>query len=411
MNKTPFLMLTALALLGLPSLAEQTASKPPVKTPLSWTLNSVSYPYDPLLLASTPQTPFVTLKAQSMVLPEILAEIKKQSGQEVKWGGPESKLPKLSLTTRQAPFLAAIAQLCKQTKTGFVAYSQPGHPIEVNYPDAKSAVSVKPVLAWQAQGPLLLIWNGKVTDTSFDFKQKPPRSYKSTFLSLALTMDQQSSASLEVPAATMLHFTLSNGKPVSVTPEELQDGAGGRVWRITDKALAGKANVSLELPLKVSMPTRVFSGFLSWKPKTLQAVENQTLVLSEISKTETGLQITLKARPGLPKGMTEAQVQQLLAKELAHTTTAAEHKLLETVVKPAQAMDLDAKNLYLEDNKGARLLGSIRESIGGPGLGYEFKLVFDTKESFKPRRMYLSWKGANQTVDVKFKLKGLNIPF
>ncbi|PKL78598.1 MAG: hypothetical protein CVV27_03095, partial [Candidatus Melainabacteria bacterium HGW-Melainabacteria-1] len=369
--------------------------------PTSWQLNTTSTRYEPAILASTPQAPFVTLNVRNQPIDKVLAEIQKQTGQDIKWEG--SKVPQVNLITRNAPLWAVIAQLCRQTKTGFSFYSQPGNPIKIAAPTANSTFSTKPVLAWQAQGPLLLSWNGRVRDTEFDFDQNPPKPIDINYLSLSLNVDRQSSVSLEVPTAKNISFTLANGKIVKVAPKELQDGAGGRVWRIpASKDLAGQQNVSLEMPLKVLMPTRTFSADLPWRADQAVRKFGQNFVISRINTTDSGIQATLRSKPQLPKGITESQIKALTAKSLKGELSKAERRLLDDLAQSDQAMVLDSESIELEDTAGQKIKGRVRESMGGPGYGYEFQLEFASKTPIKGRKLHLKWAGANQLVPLTF---------
>ena len=357
-------------------------------------------------LASLPQSGRVTIDARDRKVSDVADDLSRQAGFRVRWdGGPEATV---TLSAERAPFVAVVAELARTLKCAFEEFQSADGPF-VQFP----ATFVKsPVLAWHAQGPLVVTWHGLATWEKASFDGGKARSV--TRYALRLWADPRGHARMSGPARDQaVTFTIGGAAHVVKSDHDPNVfSSSAPTWEFEPRAeLAGEATIEVAVPFHA--PSRTAKAELAWeKGKSLTAGDVALTVESAKSERK-------KVRD--PKDLfKEIEVVEATAVvKLRHVDAALHDEIMKSGRQPTE--EEGARLVKLQEGGGALALREARvggtlatvRTAGGvssPFHGHRFEATArSTDLSFAPDRIAIVWAEAYEKREARFRIDGANL--
>ncbi|MEW6356016.1 MAG: WD40 repeat domain-containing protein [Planctomycetota bacterium] len=333
-------------------------------------------------MRSVPQSPFITLNAVDQPVDAILYKIARQSDRIIKWEGSGER-PRLTVVMKDAFFWEALLEVCNQGRWGFTVFSQPGYPIGI-----PGSFDAPPPRGYQVVGPLALVWYGLNEESTFDFKQQPPKSIKVKRMALDLRVDKSSGATFEDPATNPdFVFTFAGGRRVTIKADEvMQDGMGGRAWKFHPGGQLTGDTADLEVTIPVWAPTQRREATVPWQNGATTKTGDVNVALDQVSQDKEG-KLTANIKLGY-----DQEVMTRLAQEGGSLG----------------ATLLSAHTVAVIGKDGRQVEGDRGSGWSGPG-GCGWSANFETPGNFQPAHVAVTWAEGFRQAAIPFNLKGIPI--
>lgn len=364
-------------------------------------------------LADIPQSGRITIDARNRKLGEVADDISRQAGFRVAWDG--AKDATVTLSAERAPFVAVIAELARTMNCAFEEFQSGDGPF-VQLP----GTFVKaPVLAWHADGPLVVTWHGLAERSKSQFDD-PKKALPESRYALRLWKDPRCHANVNVEKAPRDRLVTFR---VGSTAHELKSdhdpavfSSSAPTWEFDARAtLAGTATIEIALPFHA--PSKTTSATAAWAQGTTLTSGDVTITVESVKSERK------KVRD--PKDVfKQIEVVELTAVvKLRHVEAA----LYDAVVKEGrQPSDDEGKRLVrLQEGGGAlglhdakleagtiAIIPQLRTAAGvsSPFDGYRFEIRGQSQDvSFAPERIVLVWAGAFRKCDAALKIEGAEL--
>ena len=203
----------------------------------------------------------VTLEVKGKPLPEVLAELSRQSGLKSEWWGGIGDPPTGDLSVKGGTILEAVASLCKAHAWGISLSDdmEGGYTLKVDGTQTRL-----PVLAYAASGPILLVWYGLGTTQEFDFDLNPPVPKPVTKYRMGLLVDPLSHAEVLDRAAQKLArdipltLRLPDGKELTLQSDHRPNTFGGEMrWEFKPRPEWAGVSGTFSVTLPYEVPARL----------------------------------------------------------------------------------------------------------------------------------------------------------
>lgn len=358
-------------------------------------------------MASAPQCGRITIEAVDRPAAEIAAEVSRQAGFLLKWDGPVDA--KAGLSAKNAPFVAVVAELARSMKAAFEEFQSSDGPF-VQIP---GAFVKAPVVAWHADGPLVVTWHGLADRAKSPFAEKdagrPPKHFQ-----MRLWQDPRCHA-IKLPEAAprdqTVTFSLDGKKHVLKSDHDpAVFSSSGPTWQFDPRPELAGESADVEVSVPVHLPSRTTRGELDWKKGASSTFSDVTLTVESV---KTGR----KKVPDPKDSFKETEVVEAVAVVfLRHVDGALYDEIVKSGRNPTEAEGERLRKL--QEGGGAMALhealaGSIparvkrASGISSPVHGYRFEVSIRSSDlSFSPGKVVLVWADAYRRLEASFRISG-----
>jgi len=363
-------------------------------------------------LADIPQGGRITIDARDRKVTDVADDISRQAGFRLQWDGEKGAT--VTLSAEGAPFVAVVAELARTMKCAFEEFQSDDGPF-VQLP----GTFVKdPVLAWHAEGPLVVTWHGLAAraKTQFDDPKKPAPESR---YALRLWKDPRCHANLHVekaPRERLVTFRVGDAAhELKSDHDPAVFSSSAPTWEFNPRtALKGTATIEIALPFHA--PSRTTGATTAWEKGTKLTSGDVTITVESVKSERK------KVRD--PKDVfKQIEVMESTAVvKLRHVDGA----LYDTIVKGGRLTDEEGRRLaQLQEGGGALGLHeakieagstvvvahvSAAAGVSSPLDGYRFEIRCRSQDlSFKPGRIALVWAGSYRKFDAAFRIEGAEL--
>ncbi len=357
-------------------------------------------------LASIPQSGRVTIDARDRTVSEVAEDISRQAGFRVRWDGAADAT--VTLAAERAPFVAVVAELARTMKCAFEEFQSADGPfVQIPGTFVKS-----PVLAWHAQGPLVVTWHGLATWEKASFDGGKPKAV--TRYALRLWMDPRGHVRTLTPARDQaVTFAIDGAAHVLKSDHDPNVfSSSAPTWEFEPRAeLAGDATIEVAVPFHA--PSRTAKAELAWEKGKSVTTGEVTLTVESVASGRK------KVRD--PKDVFKQieVVEATAVVKLRHVDAALYDEIAKSRRQPTE--EEGARLLKLQEGGVALALheatvgattAMVRTAAGAssPFHGYRFEVTArSTDQSFAADRIAIVWAEAYEKREARFRIDGAKL--